>query len=256
MTREVTEGQSREPRYRYYAGGEDTGFDWRRSRQDAQQLSRERWNPPLTEPNYLIYRERRRILSEWAGRLPNGALRVLDVGGRIQPYRLLVEGRLHSYVAVDPQLEGLLDILAVGEQLPFPADHFDLVICTQVLSYVKNPWGVAEEIRRVLKPGGSLFLTTPAFFPTHHDERWRFMPDGLRLLLSGFSSVEVVAEGHSIVGICRLTNLVLDRLFQKRWLCALVARLLIPLVNLFGLVFDRFDRGTWLTANYSTRAIK
>jgi len=38
---------------------------------------------------------------------------------------------------------------------------YDVVVCTQVLEHVRQPQLVCNELARVLKPGGSLFLTTP-----------------------------------------------------------------------------------------------
>ncbi|MGH8728245.1 MAG: class I SAM-dependent methyltransferase, partial [Burkholderiales bacterium] len=111
--------------------------------------------------------------------MPQQELRVLDVGGRLQPYRPLLEGRTKIYFGVDPVFEGMLDVAAVGERLPFSDESFDLVICTQVLNYASDPARVIAEIHRILKPGAYLYLSAPAIFPRYHDQRWRFMPDGL-----------------------------------------------------------------------------
>src|SRR5437879_10757042 len=55
----------------------------------AAELGRERLYPSLWNPDYLVLNERRRHFSEWAQRVPGQGLSVLDVGGRIQPYRPL-----------------------------------------------------------------------------------------------------------------------------------------------------------------------
>ena len=41
-----------------------------------------------------------------------------------------------------------------GEQLPFPAASFDVVVCVDVLEHVDNPAQTVAAIARVLKPGG------------------------------------------------------------------------------------------------------
>jgi len=46
-----------------------------------------------------------------------------------------------------------------GESLPFENNYFDVVITTNVLDHTYNPQKVINEIRRVLKNGGILFLT-------------------------------------------------------------------------------------------------
>ena len=49
--------------------------------------------------------------------------------------------------------------------LPFPDDTFDRVICSEVFEHIPDDTGAMAEIRRVLKPGGVLAATVPAWFP-------------------------------------------------------------------------------------------
>lgn len=48
---------------------------------------------------------------------------------------------------------------SAGEQLPFPAEHFDLIILENVLDHVREAGRLLQEIRRLLKPGGLLYFT-------------------------------------------------------------------------------------------------
>jgi SAM-dependent methyltransferase len=59
------------------------------------------------------------------------------------------------------------DIRAAGEYLPFKDNSFDAVITVAVLEHVTNPWLCAQEIIRVLKPGGELFCSVPFLQPLH-----------------------------------------------------------------------------------------
>ncbi len=46
--------------------------------------------------------------------------------------------------------------------LPYPDNHFDLIIFAEVMEHLLyNPGNYLQEIYRVLKPGGTLFITTP-----------------------------------------------------------------------------------------------
>lgn len=59
------------------------------------------------------------------------------------------------------------DVRGVGEVLPFKDASFDAVISSAVLEHVKDPWLCAQEIVRVLKPGGDLFCAVPFLQPMH-----------------------------------------------------------------------------------------
>lgn len=49
-------------------------------------------------------------------------------------------------------------------QMPFSNDTFDYVVCSEVIEHVPEPAQAIKEIYRVLKPGGTLVLTTPNRF--------------------------------------------------------------------------------------------
>ncbi len=44
----------------------------------------------------------------------------------------------------------------IGEAIPFEDDRFDTVVCTYTLCSVQDPARVLSEMRRILKPGGTL----------------------------------------------------------------------------------------------------
>jgi len=229
----------------------------RRHVAEAEEMSEAILHPRIDDPNYLVLEERRKIFSRWAADITKVGLRILDIGGRLQPYRPLFESRSELYVGMDPVLEGLVNVVGIGETLPFKSEVFDLVICTQALNYMADPFGAVGEIFRVLAPLGILFLSAPAIFPRYFDQRWRFMPEGLRTLLRAFSSVEIVPEGGSIAGFFRSVNLFADTFVQgnrRKWLSR---RILYPSVNRAALVLDRWSRGrTEFATNYSCRAQK
>lgn len=228
-----------------------------KSIQASQELSELRLKPRLNDVDYLVYKERTRILEEWFARIEDNSLLVLDVGGRIQPYRRLLDGKIEQYVALDLQLEGLVNVLATVELLPFVDNSFDVVFCFQVLHYVPNPELAVKEMHRVLRPRGRLFLSTPSLFPEFHDHLWRFLPGGLRYLTRCFSAVEIQAEGFSGAGLLRAINSTLHTDIDKYWVLRLAQRTSVPLLNLLGLLLDRISApNTRSTANYTLMAIK
>lgn len=96
---------------------------------------------------------------------------VFDIGGgsRFQkgltPYKKYFANC--DYKTIDIDAKQKLDILADAHNLPIPANSADGVICKAVLEHVKNPFLVADEIYRILKPGGKCFVYAPFLFPYH-----------------------------------------------------------------------------------------
>jgi SAM-dependent methyltransferase len=226
---------------------------------EVMQQGRERLFPSLTNPNWLVLRERRKIFGHWLAQLPSNDLDVLDVGGRIQPYRALIADRLRRYVAVDLRLTPVVDAVARAEQLPLGSTRFDLVICTQVLEYIAQPSLVLSEIHRVLRPGGALLLSVPGACPIDAEEEcWRFLPAGLRHLLAGFSRVEVVPEGGSMAGFFRTVNTCLDIFVRYPVARSVYRRSLAPLLNLGGALAEKLSgrRNQQFAVNYSVLAEK
>jgi SAM-dependent methyltransferase len=226
--------------------------------EQIQLESRERLYPSIKNPNWLILRHRREIFKAGLDRLPASALCVLDIGGRLQPYRPLLGSRIEKYVAIDLQKASLVDVQAAAEALPFGDGHFDFVICTQVFEYLVDPKVAIGEIKRVLRKGGVLFLSAPSVFLRNNEkECWRFLPEGLRQLLREFETTEVVAEGNSLTGFLRTCNVFLMSFFRPRILAPLWRCTAVPFMNVAGYVLEPIAGNNQdFTANYSVWARK
>lgn len=227
--------------------------------EEVSRQGRERLHPSLTNPSWLVLRKRREIFQKWLAEFGDHQLDVLDIGGRIQPYRPLLENRMRSYVALDLRPTPLVNVVALGEQIPLVSEHFDLVVCAQVLEYIFDPGTLIAEVHRVLKPGGCFLLSVPSTGPRDADEEcWRFFPAALRQLLAAFTQVEIVPEGGSIAGVFRAANSCVNILVRYPLLRSVYRYTLCPVLNLSGAMFERFSDSTndQLVANYSVRARK
>ena len=67
--------------------------------------------------------------------------------------------------------------LSVGNalSLPFPDASFDKIVCSEVLEHIPDYRQAVAEIDRILKPGGTLAISVPRFFPEW--VCWKFSDD-------------------------------------------------------------------------------
>jgi SAM-dependent methyltransferase len=128
---------------------------------------------------------------------------VLEIGG----------GRVntnHSYQDLFPNrhtfdLDPLRKPDTIGDAhlLPFKDNEFEYILCTEVLEHLHSPQIAINEMNRVLKPGGTLILTTRFVFPIHdapHDY-YRYTEYGLKHLLQDWEMIELKAETQSFSAV-------------------------------------------------------
>jgi SAM-dependent methyltransferase len=76
----------------------------------------------------------------------------------------------------------------------------DIVLVEQVFEHVRNPWAAANNINKMLRPGGRVLITTPFYLKVHGApmDYWRWTTSGLRALLedSGFTIENVDSWGN------------------------------------------------------------
>lgn len=92
---------------------------------------------------------------------------------------------------INPQAQSTYtaDICITNDSIP--SGRFDIVVCTEVLEHVLNPFSAIYEINRMLKPGGVLLASSPFNFRIHGPlpDCWRFTEHGWRALLASFENV-------------------------------------------------------------------
>jgi SAM-dependent methyltransferase len=92
-------------------------------------------------------------------RFPDGLILDCGAGSRSRYFSNVVNFEIALYPSTD--------VRGVGEVLPFKDHSFDAVLSLAVLEHVKDPWRCANEIKRVLKPGGELMCCVPFLQPVH-----------------------------------------------------------------------------------------
>lgn len=118
--------------------------------------------------------------------LARGRVFELGVGGGLnQPH--YDRSRVTAFAGIDPSGKLLdyareaaeeqgweADIRAgVGEAIPFEDESFDSAVCTYTLCSVRDPVQVLKELRRILKPGGTLLFLEHGKSPDAGPARWQ-----------------------------------------------------------------------------------
>ncbi|MBU1499651.1 class I SAM-dependent methyltransferase, partial [Patescibacteria group bacterium] len=101
----------------------------------------------------LIPKSRRRVLDIGCG---DGALLSLIKNAAL--YGIDLDQASLDYAAAKVKAKF---IQGSAEKLPFESNFFDVVLATEIIEHLSQPELMLAEIQRVLKPDGSLILTTP-----------------------------------------------------------------------------------------------
>ncbi|HVA38733.1 MAG TPA: class I SAM-dependent methyltransferase [Candidatus Dormibacteraeota bacterium] len=85
-----------------------------------------------------------------------------------------------------------------------PSEHYDWVLAIAVLEHVSDMHAAVEEITRVLKPGGYVYLSIPLHNEIHFgddfNDYWRVTPFGMHELLDArYGIVDVEYWGESLI---------------------------------------------------------
>ena len=75
------------------------------------------------------------------------------------------KSRLHEFQISTQKIGKCVFIQGNAFNLPFPDNHFTHIICSEVLEHLVDYKKALIEINRVLKPGGTLAVSVPSFFP-------------------------------------------------------------------------------------------
>jgi SAM-dependent methyltransferase len=232
--------------------------DVRRSRSEPKLRGTDLVRPSLRDFAYLDCQRRAELIAEHAAKLPQ-VMNLLDVGGKGKPYACFFADRVTNHFVLDIAPSTSVDLVGDARNMPLSDASIDVVLITQVLEHIPEPLAVISEIRRVLKPGGTLLLSVPSIFPQHGSpgDYWRYMPQGLHWILRDFKNVVVRGEAGTIPSIFLVVNVYLQLLTGPLpWLQQLLRWTICPLNNLAGLLAGKVYRGDQFASNYFVVAVR
>jgi SAM-dependent methyltransferase len=182
-----------------------------------------------------------------AGRPPHRRrVLVVGCGDAHGDYGVLGQVDGSVWVETDVSLAGRARVVCDASDLPFADGAFDLVICTAVLEHVLDPQRCVDEMHRVLREDGLVYVTTPFMQQVHMGEYdfTRFTHAGHRWLLRGFSEIDSgIATGPASVLVWSVEYFLLS------WTGSVGARRAIK-----GLVRLGLGWLTWLDVHLARRA--
>jgi len=126
--------------------------------------------------------------------------RLLDVGGGPGYFADAFAARGATYVPLDAdagelalhgRAPGPRTVIGDGTSLPFADSTFDIAYSSNVAEHVRYPWRMADEMVRVVRPGGLLFLSYTLWYGPwggHETSPWH--------LLGGRGAADRYARQH------------------------------------------------------------
>lgn len=175
----------------------------------------------LTNPTWDRFMESRvKRIFEKGGRIVDigGGLRIdATRGDKEDPACVALYKRYLSLPSVDFKVTDYTDAYHPDfvedlHALSFPDDSVDGIFCIAALEHVFDPKKAAEEIVRVLKPGGMAFVYAPFAYRYHahksdYRDYFRYTKDGWAYLFRGCASVELCPVRGLFETLLRFTPL-------------------------------------------------
>lgn len=103
-----------------------------------------------------------------------------------------------TYIGIDsqpgPGVDMVVDAVAVGKRRPH-----DVVICTEVLEHAEDWRALVSALKRLVRPGGVLLVTTrsPGFgYHPYPGDHWRFTLEDFRAIFADLDEVELLADSQ------------------------------------------------------------
>jgi len=113
------------------------------------------------------------------------------------------------------------DVVSVCERLPYRDGVFDAVISKATFEHLARPWEMADEIYRVLKPGGLVHVDTAFMQPLHADPHHFFNMtlDGVKEIFRRFEPVRCGVKPYQTpaYGLRMQIEVFLEHLRSAEW---------------------------------------
>lgn len=155
--------------------------------------------PAVREPVNISHSKWVSFLTE---KFNKSGCHVLEIGSRVVTgANLRQQFSQADYVGFDFYPGQNVDVVGDAHKLSsyFPDKKFDLIFSTACFEHFYMPWIVTEEIQKLLRVGGFVFVETHFSF-AYHETPWNFFQFsdmGLRVLFNSGLGFKVIESGMS-----------------------------------------------------------
>ena len=132
----------------------------------------EKLNLAYKNPSHLMHKKMKHILN-----YVRGGESLIDIGCGTGEFIAQLKERFNRLIGIDTSSHAIEFtakrvgkdrniLLECGELEPlhFPAEHFEVCLCLDVLEHVKDLPPLLEEIHRILRPGAEIIVTVPNWY--------------------------------------------------------------------------------------------
>ena len=210
------------------------------------------------------------FMKKIASQTPN-KLKVLDIGAGHKPYEKLFKHCLYESCDHATVLKEIREneqhqhsfYCDITKNIPKPDNHYDLIICNEVVEHINEPYSAFKEFYRILRPEGRLVITAPQCHGLHQEpyNYFNYLSYGLEYLLkkSKFVDIKITPLGgifhllgkvlsNSVDILLKRDNRITSFLFYP---IELLTRILLFIIHVLLFYLDYFDKSKKWTLNYS-----
>lgn len=207
---------------------------------------RSRIYPKIWDATFLLTYNNMKVFEYLIDQLDkNKRCKILDIGCGYKPYQRLFDekGFNFEYIGVDFDRKSYADYMLDmnKDKLPFDNSSFDLIILSEVLEHLYNPFNAIHEAVRVVKKNSFIYISTPFIFSYHGTpyDFYRFTEFFYRKLAEELSlEIIKVEKSGSFFTIPLFTTNILTDIILSRLKLNVFSYSIFSFVNILGMVID------------------
>jgi 2-polyprenyl-3-methyl-5-hydroxy-6-metoxy-1,4-benzoquinol methylase len=161
-------------------------------------------------------------------------LRILDVGCGVKPFQTFFPNA--EYIGIDftkekTKADKIVDLN--NEKIPFASNSFDVVIVSETMEHVFNNLNLVNEMKRVTKKDGYLFVSTPFQFHEHGDphDYFRFTEYYYKMMFKDMTLVKSSGSNSLFTTPILAANVILEPI-------PVLSHIFITINNLIGFLTE------------------